>query len=65
MRASRKIILGAATLVGIGLAAASTAEAQVCQHIGKWTRVGDGWVCSGDYTSGHCTWTDDCRVNAE
>jgi hypothetical protein len=62
---NRKIILPAATLVAIGLTAASTAEAQVCQHIGKWVRDGDGWACSGYYTSGHCVWTDDCRVNAE
>lgn len=62
---NRKIILRAATLAGIGLGAVSTADAQVCVHIGKWVRDGDTWVCSGYNTSGHCTWSDDCRVNAE
>jgi hypothetical protein len=65
MGVSRKIRICAAALAGLGLGMASTADAQRCQHIGRWTRTADGFVCSGDYTSGECLWYDDCRVYAE
>lgn len=66
MRLSRKIVSGVAALAGVALVAASTAEAQTkCQHIGQWTRTPDGFVCFGDYFSGHCVWYDDCRMYAE
>ena len=62
----RKTMICVATLAAIGLGTASTADAQkACRHIGQWTRVYGRFVCSGDYTSGHCLWYDDCRVSAD
>lgn len=65
MRFTGKIMICVAALAGIGLAAASTAHAEVCKHIGMWTRTEDGYVCSGDYAVGQCVWYDDCRKYAE
>lgn len=65
MRFNRKILSGVAALAGAGLVAVSTADAQKCQHIGQWSRTEDGYVCFGDYFSGHCVWYDDCRVYVE
>ena len=61
----RKIMICVAAVAGTGLGAASTAEAQVCHHLGRWVLVNGSYVCSGDYTSGQCVWTDDCRRNIE
>jgi hypothetical protein len=63
MRFKRTIMICAAAMAG--LSAVSTADAQRCQHIGRWTRTADGFVCSGYYTSGECLWYDDCRVNVD
>jgi hypothetical protein len=65
MRSNRKIMLYAVALAGIGLGPASTAEAQVCRHIGVWTRTDNGFVCAGEYLAGNCVWTDDCRKSVE
>lgn len=65
MGINRKIVIRAAALAGLGLGAVSAADAQVCQHIGRWTRTADGYVCSGHYATGDCVWTDDCRRNIE
>lgn len=65
MRFNRKVVACFVALAGIALAAASTAEAQLCQHIGNWSRIDGRWVCSGEYTSGLCVWYDDCRKSAE
>ena len=66
MRFDRKVILRVAALAGLGLGAAGVAHAQkVCRHIGNWTLVDGRYVCAGQYISGQCVWTDDCRVNVE
>lgn len=62
---TRKVMIRAAALAGIGLATGSAVDAQVCQHLGRWTLVNGSYVCSGDYTSGQCVWSDDCRRNIE
>jgi hypothetical protein len=65
MRLNRKIMIRATALAAIGLGAVSTADAQVCRHIGRWTRTADGIRCLGDYVSGDCLWYDDCRKSVE
>jgi hypothetical protein len=65
MRIKRKFAICAAALAAIGLGPASVAHAQVCQHIGVWTRTEDGFKCAGYLFSGNCVWTDDCRKNVE
>lgn len=65
MRFNRKIMICVAAFAGITLGKASTADAQVCRHIGMWTLVNGRYVCSGYYTSGQCLWYDDCRVSVE
>lgn len=65
MKFKRKIMLCAVALAGIGLGPVSIAEAQVCRHIGVWTRTEDGYVCAGEYMAGNCVWTDDCRKSVE
>lgn len=66
MRLNRKIMICAA-FVGTALGTASALHAQktVCEHIGKWQLVDGRMVCAGDYPSGQCVWTDDCRVNVD
>lgn len=65
MNFSRTIMVCVAALAGVGLGAATAAEAQVCRHIGTWSLNDGHWVCSGDYVAGHCVWYDDCRVNVD
>lgn len=65
MRLNRKIMIRVAALAAIGLGGVSTADAQVCRHIGRLTRTADGIKCLGDYVAGDCAWYDDCRKNVE
>jgi hypothetical protein len=65
MRFTRKHLFRAVALAAVGLGLTSAAEAQVCQHIGVWTRTDNGFVCAGERLSGNCVWTDDCRKSVE
>lgn len=64
MRFDRKTMVCVAALGGLALGTASVVHAQKkCEHYGRWTLVDGNYVCSGNYTSSHCIWYDDCRVN--
>ena len=45
---------------------AVVAQAQVCSHKGRVMQTMEGaYVCSGEFLTSTCTWTDDCRKNVE
>jgi hypothetical protein len=61
MRFGRKAMICAAALGGLGTASVVYAQKR-CEHYGQWKLVNGNYVCSGNYTSSHCIWYDDCRV---
>ena len=65
MKFRRKIMLGIAALAGIAAGTGTAYAQRVCEHVGRWNLVNGHYVCSGDYLTGQCIWTDDCRVNVD